>query len=105
MNADNNENLVVIKLKKPLDYNGVIYDEIKMDLENLKGKDAREIKNELARRKLGPVVPGAEILSEDYLLGLAAKACTDPIGSDGFEHLYIKDYNKVVSEVSAFLRV
>lgn len=105
MSKENNENLVVIKLKKPLDYNGVIYNEIKMDLENLKGKDVRDIKLELARRKIGPIVPGAEILSEDYILGIAAKACTDPIGSDGFDHLYIKDYNKVVSEVSAFLRV
>ena len=102
--ADQEEGLVVIKLKKPLDYNGATYDAIKMDLENLTGKDSMEVENELMARKKGAVIYGA--LNNDYLLGIAAKACArakQPLGSDAFLALSLKDHNRVKDAVRNFL--
>ncbi len=98
------EGLVVVKLKKPLDYNGVMYDAIKMDLENLTGRDSIEVENELMARKKGVVIYGA--LNNDYILGIAAKACAkakQPLGADAFLALSLKDHNKVKDAVRNFL--
>lgn len=96
--------LVVIKLQKPLDYNGIVYESISMDLENLTGRDSMEVENELMQRKKGAVIYGA--LNNDYILGIAAKACARakmPIGSDAFLALSLKDHNKVKEAVRNFL--
>ena len=63
---------VVVNLKKPLDYNGHIYESLTFDLENLTGKDSMEVEAELIQRKKGAVIVGA--LNNDYILGIAAKA-------------------------------
>lgn len=101
---DPDAGLVVIKLKKPLDYNGAMYDAIKMDLENLTGKDSMEVENELMARKKGAVIYGA--LNNDYILGIAAKACAkakQPLGTDAFLALSLKDHNRVKEAVRNFL--
>lgn len=102
--TNEDEGLVVIKLKKPLDYNGVMYDSIKMDLENLTGRDSIEVETELMARKKGAVIYGA--LNNDYILGIAAKACAkakQPLGTDAFLALSLKDHNKVKEAVRNFL--
>lgn len=101
-NAD--DGLVVIKLKKPLDYNGTQYESIKMDLENLTGRDSIEVENELIARKKGAVIYGA--LNNDYILGIAAKACAkanQPLGADAFLALSLKDHNRLKDAVRNFL--
>lgn len=98
------DGLVVIKLKKPLDYNGVKYEEIKMDLENLTGRDSMEVENEIMMKKKGAVVFGA--LNNDYILGIASKACAkaqQPLGTDAFLALSLKDHNRVKDAVRNFL--
>ena len=68
---DEKDTAVVVELKKPLDYNGKIYNRITMDLESLTGKDSLDIEEELMRRKKGAVIYGA--LNNDYVLAIAAK--------------------------------
>lgn len=102
--AEETAGLVVIKLQKPLDYNGTVYESISMDLENLTGKDSMEVENELIQRKKGAVIYGA--LNNDYILGIAAKACAKanmPLGSDAFLALSLKDHNRVKEAVRNFL--
>lgn len=93
--------LVVVKLKKPLDYNGKVYESISLDLEGLTGKDSMEVEAELMQRKKVAVIYGA--MNNDYLMGIAAKACREPIGSDAFLAMSLKDYNKVKEVVRNFL--
>ena len=92
---------VVVNLKKPLDYNGHIYESLTFDLESLTGKDSMEVEAELMQRKKGAVIVGA--LNNDYILGIAAKACKEPIGSDAFLTMSLKDFNKVKEAVRNFL--
>jgi len=102
--SEESSGLVVIELKKPLDYNGITYDKITMDLENLTGKDSMEVETELMQRKKGAVIFGA--LNNDYILGIAAKACAkakQPLGTDAFLALSLKDHNKVKEAVRNFL--
>jgi hypothetical protein len=41
--------------------------------------------------------------SGEYLIRMAAKACTEPIGADAFEIMSIADYNKIRSAARSFL--
>lgn len=93
--------LVEVKLKKPLDYNGKIYESISLDLEGLTGKDSMEVEAELMQRKKVAVIYGA--MNNDYLMGIAAKACREPLGSDAFLAMSLKDYNKIKDIVRNFL--
>ena len=55
-------------------------------------------------RKKGVVIYGA--LNNDYILGIAAKACAkakQPLGADAFLALSLKDHNKVKDAVRNFL--
>ena len=101
--TETKENAAVetVRLKKPLDYNGHTYEELHFDLENLTGKDSMEVEAELIQRKKGAVIVGA--LNNDYLMGIAAKACKEPIGSDAFMALSLKDFNRVKDAVRNFL--
>ncbi len=99
--AEESTDAVVVKLKKPLDYNGHIYESITLDLDKLTGKDSMEVEQELMQRKKGAVIYGA--LNNDYILGIAAKACREPLGSDAFLAMSLKDHNKVKEAVRNFL--
>lgn len=104
MEENEDDGLVVIKLQKTLDYNGVKYDTIKMDLENLTGRDSMDVENELMARKKGTVIYGA--LNNDYILGIASKACAKaglPLGTDAFLSLSLKDHNRLKEAVRNFL--
>ena len=101
-NAD--DGIVVIQLRTPLDYNGNLYHEIRMDLEGLTGKDGLDVENELMARKKGPVIFGA--MNSDYLLCIAAKACAranQPIGADAFQTMRLKDTEMIKQTVRNFL--
>lgn len=95
------EDITVIKLSKPLEYNGHTYDEIHFDLENLTGEDSMAVENEMIQRKKGTVIVGA--LNNDYIMGIAARACKEPIGSDAFLQMKLKDYNKIKEAIRSFL--
>lgn len=93
--------LVEVKLSKLLDYNGKMYDSIHLDLEGLTGRDSMEVEAELMQRKKGPVLYGP--MNNDYLIGIAAKACQEPIGADAFLAMKLKDFNKIKNLVQNFL--
>ena len=94
------ENLFKLKFKKPFTYDGVDYDELEFDFDGLTGGDSLEVEKELARMGTQVAVPA---FSGDYILRIAARACTSPIGSDAFRLMSLKDYNKVRAKVRNFL--
>lgn len=98
--AKNAENLFTLKLKKPLTYNGSDYEELSFDFDGLTGRDSLDVERELSLRGIQVAVPA---FSGEYIIRIAAKACTSPVGSDAFERMSLKDYNRLRSKVRNFL--
>ena len=94
------ENLFTLKLKKPLSYEGTDYTELSFDFDNLTGRDSLDVERELAMRGIQVAVPA---FSGEYIVRIAAKACAEPLGSDAFESLSLRDYNRLRSKVRNFL--
>jgi len=90
-----------VKLKKPLDYNGHVYTELHFNFNDLTGRDSMEVQQEMVQRKKGVVIVGA--LNNDYIVGIAAKACQEPIGIDAFMAMGLKDYNSITEITRNFL--
>ena len=94
------ENLFKLKLKKPLSYEGTDYTELSFDFENLTGRDSLDVERELAMRAIQVAVPA---FSGEYIIRIAAKACTAPVGFDAFEAMSLRDYNRLRGKVRNFL--
>jgi len=98
--AKNAENLFKLKLKKPLSYEGTDYTELSFDFDNRTGRDSLDVERELAMRAIQVAVPA---FSGEYIIRIAAKACTSPLGSDAFEAMSLRDYNRLRGKVRNFL--
>lgn len=94
------DTLFTIKLKKPVIYNDNEYSVLSFDFDSLTGNDALNIEDELASTGKMAIVPA---FSGEYLIRMAAKACTEPIGADLFKMLSISDYNSIRSRARSFL--
>ena len=88
------------KFRKPFEYDGKQYSEITFDWGSLTGEDGLSIENEMQQLGKPVVVP---TFSGEYLIRLAAKACTEKIGSDAFKQMLISDYNKIRNVARSFL--
>lgn len=91
---------LTVELKKPVTYNGKEYTELSFDFDALTGKDGLAIEDELNRLGKALIVP---TLSGEYLIRMAAKACTVKIGADIFDVLPLKDYNRIRAAARTFL--
>ena len=98
--AKNAVSLYTMKFKKPFTYDSVEYDELQFDFDNLTGKDSLAIERELAMRGIQVAVPA---FSGEYIVRIAARACTAPIAYDAFERMPLKDYHRIRSKVRNFL--
>lgn len=98
--AEKAENLFSLELKKPLTYEGKVYNELSFDFDTLTGKDSLAVERELSLRGIQVAVPA---FSGEYIIRIAAKACTSRVGSDAFELMSLKDYNRLRSKVRNFL--
>jgi len=90
----------VHKFRKPYAYEGKTYDELTFDWGKLTGKDGLAIENEMQQIGKAVIVP---TFSGEYLIRLASRACTVPIGADAFENMPISDFNKIRSAARSFL--
>lgn len=86
--------------KKPFEYQGKTYTSLTFNWDDLTGRDGLAIENEMQSMGKAVIVP---TFSGEYLIRLAAKACTEPIGSDAFEYMRIGDYNKIRAAARSFL--
>lgn len=76
------------------------FEELTFDFNKLTGRDSLAIENEL--QALGKPVIVAE-MSGEYLIRMAARACTVPVGADALESASLSDYNKIRSRARSFL--
>lgn len=98
--AENAEDVLTVVFKKNIEYNGKKYTELTFDFESLTGKDGLEIENELAAQGKPLVIPA---FSGEYLVRMAAKACSEPIGYDFFDGISLRDFNRIRSAARSFL--
>ena len=92
--------LFEIEFKKPVKYNNKEYAKLSFDFDKLTGLDGLAIEEELQMLNKAVIVPA---LSGDYLVRMAARACTERIGADIFNYMSLKDYNRIRSAARSFL--
>ena len=90
----------ILVFRKPFEHDGKTYESLTFDWDSLTGRDALNIETEMQQLGKALVVPA---FSGEYLVRMAAKACTEKIGADAFERMPITEYNKVRSAARSFL--
>lgn len=88
------------KFAKPFECEGKTYEELTFDWGSLTGEDSLAIENEMA--SLGKPLITPEF-SGEFLIRMAARACTTKIGSDVLSKMPLCDYNKVRNNARSFL--
>lgn len=88
------------KFRKPFEFQGKTYEELDFDWETLTGDDFLAIEDELAAIGKVAVVPQ---FSGQFLIRMAAKACTAKVGSDMIGKMPIGDFNRIRSAARSFL--
>lgn len=91
---------VIIQLSRPFSYEGKTYTELRFQWDKLTGEDSLAIENELQAQGKFVVAP---TFSGEYLVRMAARACTACIGQDMLRALPISDYNRIRSAARSFL--
>ena len=89
-----------IELRKPVEYDGKEYKVLEFDFGKLTGDDGLNIENELQSLGKFTMVPA---FSGEYLIRMAAKACTEKVGSDIFKKISLADYNRIRGAARSFL--
>lgn len=98
--AAESKNVYIHKFAKPFTYEGKTYTEITFAWDDLTGNDYLAIESEMA--SLGKVVITPEF-SGEFIIRMAAKACTEKIGSDFFGAIPFRDFNKIRGKARSFL--
>lgn len=89
-----------IELKKPLEFEGVKYTRLVLDLESLTGRDIKSVLKEL--NAMGEIVSSTFLESnKSYLAGIAARAADVPL--ELIDELNIRDFSEVTMAVQSFL--
>lgn len=91
----------VLHLTKPVMYNGEEVTELAFDFDKLTGADALNIEEELVSR--GKTMYYGAINDANYLIRMAAKACTKPVGVDFFYKISIIDFERIKNRARFFL--
>ena len=75
-------------------------DRLNFDFDKLTGRDSLAVEREM--QSLGIPLMVKEF-SGDYQLRVAARACSEKIGSDVLAELPMKDYNRILGRTRSFL--
>ena len=98
--AESSTDTYIHNFKRPISYQGKTYTKLVFDWGSLTGDDGLAIENEMQQLGKAVIVP---TLSGEYLVRMAARACTEPVGSDIFKYMSIADYNRIRSAARSFL--
>lgn len=88
------------QLSRPVTYNGREYSALTFAWDKLTGRDGLAIEEEMQQAGKTLIIP---VFSGDYLIRMAARACTEQIGADVFKTMPLSDYNKIRSAARSFL--
>ena len=98
--VENSRDVYTHKFKAPFSYEGKTYEELCFDFGRLTGRDGAAIENEIQISGRPVIVPS---LSGEYLMRMAARACTTRIGFDVLKAIPLSDYNRIRSAARNFL--
>lgn len=90
----------VHKFDTPFVYEDKTYNELTFDWSKLTGNDSLAIENELQLLGKTLIVPE---FSGEFLIRMAARACTPAISADTLMSIPMGDYNKIRSRARSFL--
>lgn len=88
------------KFPTPFHFESKSYTELTFDWNKLTGVDGLAIENEMQALGKPVIVP---TFSGEYLVRMAARACTEKIGSDTITAMPLADYNRIRSAARSFL--
>lgn len=88
------------KLIQPFEYEGKKYETLTFDFGKLTGNDSLAIEAEMSALRQPVIVPS---MSAGYLIRMACRACTQPIGVDVIGAMSIRDYNTIRTKARNFL--
>lgn len=91
----------VHRLKKPFACQGKTYEELTFDFGKLTLNDSLAVEDELNALGKGALMPE---WNSQYLVRIAAKACTDKIGSDVLMALPISEGRRILTRTRNFIR-
>ena len=94
------KSVYVHEFETPFTYEGKTYDKLTFDWGSLTGKDSLAIETELQDLGKAVIVPE---FSGDYLIRMAARACTEKISPDHLLGMRLADYNKIRGKARSFL--
>ncbi len=89
------------KLRKPIMYNGEELKELSFDFNKLTGEDCIAVESELLSR--GVAVIGNPASNIQYIIRMAARACTKTVGIDIFRTMSATDFNRIRTTAYFFL--
>lgn len=90
----------VHKLVRPFEYEGKKYEVLTFDWGKLTGRDSLAIEAEMTALNQPVIIPS---VSAGYLIRMACRACTEPIGVDVIAAMSIRDYNTIRTKARNFL--
>ena len=98
--AQDDADLYVFTFKKPFEYEGRKFTELKFDFNSLTGADSINIEAELQAKGIAIFAPA---FSAPYLVRMCARACTEKVDYKFFESMRLKDYVTIRSKARNFL--
>ncbi len=88
------------QFSRPFTYEGKTYETLTFDFGKLTGKDALAIQDTLDAQGKAVVV---KQMNDNYLLQVAVRACTIPIGADVLSAAPLSEFNKIMGRARSFL--
>lgn len=98
--AKNAATSYVHKLKTPFTFEEKTYESLTFNWGSLTGSDSLAIEAEVVAKGMALITPE---FSGEYLVRMASRACSEPLGSDAIMALPIADFNKIRSKARSFL--
>lgn len=97
---------LTVKLRRSVIYDGTEIAELHYDFDVLTGKDSREVQREMNAKGKSVWI---QSMNEEFMRGMAARACTDllpdgrKIGADIYDKMAVRDVNRVIARLRQFL--
>lgn len=98
--AAESEFTYTLKFKQPFEYEGNTYQELFFDWGKLTGTDGLAIEAELRSNGISVLAPA---LNGEYMVRMAAKACTSKIGYDVLKALPLYYFHRLQRAARSFL--
>lgn len=98
--VETSANVYIHTFSKPWEYEGKTYTELTFDFGKLTGKDGLAVENEM--QAMGKTFVTLEVTGE-YLVRIAARACTENIGADIIAAMPLYDCSRIRNRTRNFL--